>query len=107
MDLAKLGQNQQDDDQGYVAGWDWDEIRWALNPPTRDVPGQWTPDRFGSSHPGGMDAAFADGSVRVIHFDIQSQSCNPSKGLDPKEPLGVWQRICIRNDGLTVNLNDI
>jgi prepilin-type N-terminal cleavage/methylation domain-containing protein len=108
MNLAKLGQNQQDDDQGYVAGWDWDEIRWALNPPTRDAHGEWTPDRFGSSHPGGIDACFADGSVRVVHYNIQSQSCKDlSKGLDPNEPLGVWQRICIRNDGLTVNLDEI
>src|SRR5439155_3996018 len=54
MRADKMGQNQQDDDQGYTCGWDWDEIRWGFNPPTPDQPGQWTPDRFGSAHLGGM-----------------------------------------------------
>jgi prepilin-type N-terminal cleavage/methylation domain-containing protein/prepilin-type processing-associated H-X9-DG protein len=106
LDLARLGESVQDDDQGYVAGWDWDEIRWALNPPSPDPNDERRPDRFGSAHPGGMNAVFADGSVRTIPYTIQSQTCDPSRGLNPSEPLGVWQKLCIRNDGQPVNWDD-
>jgi prepilin-type N-terminal cleavage/methylation domain-containing protein/prepilin-type processing-associated H-X9-DG protein len=98
MDIGRIGQNQPDDDQGFVAGWDWDEIRWGFNPPTRDVAGDWTPDRFGSSHRASMNAVFADGSVRYIAYTIQSNA-------DPHN-LGVWQRLCSRKDGLPVTLED-
>jgi prepilin-type N-terminal cleavage/methylation domain-containing protein/prepilin-type processing-associated H-X9-DG protein len=91
MDLGLLGTSQEDDDQGYVAGWDWDEIRWGLNVPAQDKKGVHTPDRFGSSHRGSMNALFADGSVRRISYTI---------------PLTVWQRVCSRNDGQPVNPDD-
>jgi prepilin-type N-terminal cleavage/methylation domain-containing protein/prepilin-type processing-associated H-X9-DG protein len=90
-----------DDDQGYTAGWDRDEIRWALAPPqpdTRGAPVDAT-HRFGSRHPAGFNAVFADGSVRTIRYTVQSNT-------DPAN-LGVWQRICVRDDGLPVNLDDI
>jgi hypothetical protein len=99
MDLSLLGQKQQDDDQGFVAGWDWDTIRWARWEPTRDhVGGPPTPGRFGSSHLAGINAVFADGAVRMIRFDIQSNYSitNP----------GVWQRLCIRDDGMSVSLDN-
>jgi prepilin-type N-terminal cleavage/methylation domain-containing protein/prepilin-type processing-associated H-X9-DG protein len=107
MRTDKVGQNQQDDDQGYTCGWDWDEIRWGYNPPTPDKPGEWTPDRFGSAHLGGMNAVFADGSVHFISFHIDSLvTADPSQGLDPHKPLGVWQKLCTRNDGLPINADD-
>jgi prepilin-type N-terminal cleavage/methylation domain-containing protein len=98
MDVGKIGQNQPDDDQGYTDGWDWDTIRWGQSAPARDQAGVWTPDRFGSSHRVGINAVFADGSVRQIAFTVQSN-------LDPKN-LGVWQRLCSRNDGRPVSLDD-
>jgi prepilin-type N-terminal cleavage/methylation domain-containing protein/prepilin-type processing-associated H-X9-DG protein len=94
MDTSKLGTSQADDDQGFVAGWDWDSIRWGQSAPMRDQPGEWTPDRFGSSHPGGMNALFADGSVRRIYYTIQSNNSASN--------LGVWQRLCKRDDELPV-----
>jgi len=98
MDIGRIGQNQPDDDQGYAAGWDWDSIRWGQNSPTRDRAGEWTPDRFGASHPGAMNALFADGSVRRVEYGIQSNT-NPAN-------LGVWQRVCSRNDRQPVDLGD-
>jgi prepilin-type N-terminal cleavage/methylation domain-containing protein/prepilin-type processing-associated H-X9-DG protein len=95
MDVGALDQNLADNDQGYVAGWDWDEVRWGQNAPARDVRGVRTTDRFGSSHRGGMNAVFADGSVRRIFYTIQSNN----SATNP----GVWQRICSRNDGLPVD----
>ena len=67
----------------------------ALHAPLRDQIHEWTPDRFGSSHIAGINAVFADGSVRVISYNIQSQNSNGN--------LGTWQRICIRNDGLPID----
>src|SRR5262249_23556409 len=94
MNPLTLDTNVEDNDQGYAAGWDWDEIRWALNAPKQDRIGEQTPDRFGSMHVAGINAVFCDGSVRMIGYAIQSNN-------DPKNP-GAWQRICIRNDGLPI-----
>jgi prepilin-type N-terminal cleavage/methylation domain-containing protein len=98
LQLELLGQTQEDDDQGYVAGWDWDEVRWAIDPPSPDTRTDETPGRFGSSHPAGISAVFGDGSVRIISYSVQSNN-NPNN-------LGVWQRICIRNDGMPLNPDD-
>jgi prepilin-type N-terminal cleavage/methylation domain-containing protein/prepilin-type processing-associated H-X9-DG protein len=94
MNPARLGQSQADDDQGYVVGWDWDAIRWGQEAPAQDQLGVSTTSRFGSSHPGGFNAVFADGSVHVIPYGIQS---NNTPGN-----LGVWQRLCSRSDGEVV-----
>ncbi len=41
---------------------------------------------------------FCDGSVRIIRYNIQSNN-TPTATL----PLGVWQRLCKRDDGLAVD----
>lgn len=95
VDIGNLGLNQPDEDQGYVSGWDWDEVRWAVEAPRMDERGVWTPYQFGSSHPSGMNAVFADGSVHFISYEIHSEYGNGN--------LGTWQKLCIRNDGFTVD----
>jgi prepilin-type N-terminal cleavage/methylation domain-containing protein/prepilin-type processing-associated H-X9-DG protein len=104
MRIDILGQSQPDDDQGFTAGWDRDEVRWAIYPPGPDYTGDHqNPDNyeFGSSHLSGFNAVFADGSVHLIHYNIQSNN-DPAAG-----PLGIWQRLCIRDDGLPLSLDDL
>jgi prepilin-type N-terminal cleavage/methylation domain-containing protein/prepilin-type processing-associated H-X9-DG protein len=99
MQTDRLGMFPPDDDQGYTAGWDRDEIRWAVEAPSPDYIGN-RPEydhRFGSAHPAGFNAVFCDGSVRFIPYTIQSNNQPPN--------LGVWQRVCIRDDGLPVSLD--
>ncbi len=95
-----LGQLQLHDDQGYTAGWDRDEVCWATIPPAQERHGEDGYYQFGSTHPAAFNAVFADGSVHIISYTIQSNNT-------PPDPLGIWQRICIRNDGLPVDLSGL
>jgi prepilin-type N-terminal cleavage/methylation domain-containing protein/prepilin-type processing-associated H-X9-DG protein len=95
-----IGQPQLDDDQGYTAGWDRDEIRWGISPPAPDTVGEEGYYQFGSAHASGFNAVFGDGSVRLISYSIQSNN-DLSAG-----PLGLFQRLCARDDGLPVNSDD-
>jgi prepilin-type N-terminal cleavage/methylation domain-containing protein/prepilin-type processing-associated H-X9-DG protein len=97
MRTDKIGQSQPDDDQGFTSGWDRDIARWGISPPAQDRPGEAGDYQFGSAHNSGFNAVFGDGSVRHLPYSIQSSNI---------APLGVWQRLCIRNDGLPVNSND-
>jgi len=78
-------------DNGYWRGWDWGTTRCAQEGPIRDQRFQSTPwwQRFGSAHPSGINAVFADGSVRQISFSI----ANP-----------IFQLVCRKDDGLNVDL---
>lgn len=58
-------------DQSYLAGDDWDLVRWTEKPPLRDGH-MLDPERFGSVHAGGYHVAFCDGSVRVITYTIDA-----------------------------------
>jgi prepilin-type N-terminal cleavage/methylation domain-containing protein len=95
-----VGQLQLHDDQGFTAGWDRDEVCWATVPPAQDRHGEDGYYQFGSAHPAGFNAVFTDGSVHFISYTIQSNNT-------PPDPLGVWQRICIRNDGLPVDVSGL
>jgi prepilin-type N-terminal cleavage/methylation domain-containing protein/prepilin-type processing-associated H-X9-DG protein len=66
-----MGQPQKDDDTGYATGFDADVVRQTTRPPLPDHFGAGDGDmRFGSSHPGRFNAAFADGSVRPISYSV-------------------------------------
>lgn len=57
------------DDAAWYGGWDWDQTRSTLYPPGPDA--RWLPyESFGSAHPGGLNAVFGDGSVRVVGWGI-------------------------------------
>ena len=75
------------DNRGWADGWDYDQLRSTMFPlePDGDGPGlvilhtdRWNAFnyQFGSAHPGGMNAIFADGSVTSISFDIDRETFN-------------------------------
>jgi prepilin-type N-terminal cleavage/methylation domain-containing protein len=96
INTAMFGPDQWSDDEGYTAGYDEDTISWALRQPARDSNDRADyrdqDGRFGSSHFGVFNALFADGAVRKINYSVD---------------LTVFQRICVRNDGQPVNLDDL
>jgi len=83
--LGHIGGSPGYDNEGYTSGWDWDMVRrgdWIPLPDRKDTGNPYA--HFGSSHPGGINAAFADASVQFIPFDID---------------LEVFARMCHRGDG--------
>ena len=69
------------DDRGWTDGWDPDVLRSAMCPPANDGDEDtlkfgdvWV--SFGSAHPNGLNAAFADGSVRQISYGIDRELLN-------------------------------
>lgn len=91
MNLHYLGKVPRfDDNEGYTAGNDWDTMRNANDPPARDSNAATKEagfSGFGSSHLGGLNVVFADGSVRHIAFTI-----------DP----AIFARLGTRADGVPV-----
>jgi prepilin-type processing-associated H-X9-DG protein len=72
LNLAFLGEKQQDDNQGYTCGFNLDTVRktgLAPAPDYRDSVGDGG-GLFGSSHPNVFNAAFADGAVHSISYSI-------------------------------------
>ena len=91
------GRDGGDNERWNNAGWDECVVRWHF-PPQSDRQ-TYAPDRdagegtnwnrhFGAAHPGGLNAAFADGSVRFFSFDI--------------DPI-TWMNLCLIDDGQVIN----
>jgi len=71
LNLAFLGQAQDDDNEGYTAGWNSDTIRQTDKRPLPDFVGSGDGDgRFGSSHPAVFQVVLADGATRSIAYTI-------------------------------------
>jgi prepilin-type N-terminal cleavage/methylation domain-containing protein/prepilin-type processing-associated H-X9-DG protein len=104
----RFGMSTDDNEACYYPGWDPEIVRFATPDvdrpccgPSRDVLVTTTPPftqpnsalvQFGSSHPGGINAVLADGSVRFIRY-----------GVDPT----TFRNLCVRDDGGIVNLDDL
>jgi prepilin-type N-terminal cleavage/methylation domain-containing protein len=98
---------QPDDNDGYVGGYQDDVVRfgaatstWGPIVPDQDVWGlqyTWGPPQpiqppiyeFGSSHPGVCQFVLCDGSVQTIAFAVDPQT---------------FQYWCVRNDGMSAQL---
>jgi prepilin-type N-terminal cleavage/methylation domain-containing protein len=75
LNVARLGEWQDDDNEGYSSGWNEDTIRRTDQSPAPDHSRDGDGDKlFGSSHPGIINAAMADGSVRTISFQIDKKT---------------------------------
>ncbi|TWT66260.1 Fimbrial protein precursor [Posidoniimonas polymericola] len=75
MNVARLGEPQDDDNEGYTVGWNEDTIRKTSDPPEPDhvERGDDGEKLFGSSHTGGVNAVMADGSVQWVGYDIDGK----------------------------------
>ena len=90
------------DDCGWADGWDPDVLRTTTFPPHVDtgIKDQKHPNgplpnanyHFGSAHPSGINAAFADGAVRQISYEI-----NPY----------IFNDLANRNDGIAIDFNEL
>jgi len=85
------------DDRGWTDGWDPDTVRstsFPVRPDADEDPDLSTNDIgmcTGSAHPAGVHAAFGDGSVRNISYDIDRE---------------LYNRLGHRSDGFAVNMDD-
>jgi type II secretory pathway pseudopilin PulG len=74
LNRGQLGSAQDDDNEGYTAGWNSDTMRSTQKVPLPDFSGLGDgDDRFGSSHAGTFVVALVDGSTRHISYSIDSQ----------------------------------
>lgn len=69
------------DDKGWTDGWDPDLLRSTIclfqpDGPTNSASVSPAGYRFGAAHAAGMNAAFADGSVQFLLYDIDQETLN-------------------------------
>jgi prepilin-type processing-associated H-X9-DG protein len=84
------------DDKGWADGWDPDTMRSTMFPFAQDdeLPdtsedgSHVLPYGFGSAHSGVMNAAFADGSVHSLSYDINNENLNRLGNFTDNETLG-------------------
>jgi prepilin-type N-terminal cleavage/methylation domain-containing protein len=90
LNVKALGTFQDDDNEGYTAGWDHDAERYAdaNHPPLPDPQTGDGQQCFGSSHPAGVQMALCDGSVRMIGWGISTATWTAAGTINGGEVLG-------------------
>lgn len=76
VDTTKRDSGDWHDDRGWTDGWDPDTIRSTSVAPAPDRNGGISGYEFGSSHPGIIQAMFADGSVRQVSYNVDRNLFN-------------------------------
>ncbi len=82
------------DDKGWTDGWDPDTLRSTICTISADKPipnstARMAGFRFGSAHASGINAAFADGSVRTINYEIELEVLNRLAHRSDDEPVNL------------------
>jgi len=86
------------DDRGWSDGWDFDALRSTLIRPLSDGSAPRIPSgdndplnyTIGSSHSGGVNAVFADGSVGFIQYEVDLETLNRLGNRADGEVLGDY-----------------
>jgi prepilin-type N-terminal cleavage/methylation domain-containing protein len=95
LNLALLGQDQPDDNEGYTCGWNEDTVRITSQRPQPDFigdPSLHGGQLFGSSHPERFNVVLADASVRSVSYGVSQP---------------VFQAFGAIDDGQLINLDDL
>jgi prepilin-type N-terminal cleavage/methylation domain-containing protein/prepilin-type processing-associated H-X9-DG protein len=98
LNFTEHGSDGGDNERWNNAGWDECVVRFhfppkpdALTPPDRkanpSAAANWN-RYFGAAHPGGLNAAFVDGSVRFTSFSVDATT---------------WMRLCVSDDGEVID----
>jgi prepilin-type N-terminal cleavage/methylation domain-containing protein len=99
------GGGSKSDDRGWSDGWDPDTVRFTGLPPLSDGDGAvcFNPNTaqyctgeqdvffFGSAHPSGINAVYADGSIHQIKFDIDITVFNALGTRNGEETIDLSQ----------------
>lgn len=91
LNVAALGQAQNDDNEGYTSGFDQDAMRYGGGAPLPDCLTGTGDFRLGSSHPGYFLGVLVDGSVRGFAYNL--------------DLVGVFRPLCSRNDRVAFRLD--
>jgi prepilin-type N-terminal cleavage/methylation domain-containing protein len=81
------------DDNGFTGGWDPDTMRSSAcmyKPDSDEDNFGIAGHRFGAAHAAGMNAGFADASVRTIGYEIEPEILNRLAHRSDEEDLGAW-----------------
>ncbi len=91
LNLRGLGTPQDDDNEGYTAGWNSDTIRSTEKRPLPDFHGLGDgDDRFGSSHPTIFVVVLADGSVTSLSYGIDTKVFERLGNISDGQPVGDY-----------------
>lgn len=91
LNRALLGTPQEDDNEGYTAGWNSDTMRNTDKIPLPDFSGLGDgDDRFGSSHPSIFQIALTDGSTRSVSYSIDGHVFNLLGNVSDGEVVGEF-----------------
>jgi hypothetical protein len=116
LNVRLLGQNRGDDNEGWMAAWDQDTLRWSDLRPLPDRidtgDGEW---RFGSSHPSSFSVVMCDGKVKSISYRVEAADNSvlpmliapPAPPLPPATPSGnstLFNRLGCRADGMPAEI---